>query len=89
MSIELLVVVVVVAAGLAVWYFNRGAGKADLNNDGKVDVKDAVVAVENAVAGTSAVVKGAAKSAKKSAAKATAKATGEKPVRKPRATKQK
>lgn len=88
MSIELLVVLVVLAGGLAVWYFNKDAGKSDLNNDGKVDVKDAVQAVENAVVGTAEVVKGAAKSAKKSAAKATAKATGTS-TRKPRATKQK
>ena len=74
--------------GLTIWYFNKDAGKSDLNNDGKVDVKDAVQAVENAVVGTAEVVKGAAKSAKKSAAKATSKATGTS-TRKPRATKQK
>jgi hypothetical protein len=76
-----------VLAGVAVWYFNKDAGKADLNNDGKVDVKDAVVAVENAAAGTAAVVESAVKGAKKSAKKAATKASGA--VRKPRATKQK
>lgn len=88
MSIELLAIAAVVLVGLTIWYFNKDAGKSDLNNDGKVDVKDAVQAVENAVVGTAEVVKGAAKSAKKSAAKATSKATGTS-TRKPRATKQK
>lgn len=92
MSIELIIGLVVVAAGVALWYFNKDATTADLNNDGKVDVKDAVQAVENAAVGTAEVVKVAAKSAKKTAtkaaAKATAKATGA-ATRKPRATKQK
>lgn len=54
MSIELLVVVVLVAGGFAFWYFNREAKSTDLNNDGKTDVKDALVAVENTVAGVKA-----------------------------------
>jgi hypothetical protein len=54
MSIELLVVVVLVAGGLAIWYFNRDAKTTDLNSDGKTDVKDALVAVKNTVAGVKA-----------------------------------
>lgn len=55
MSIELLLILAVVAlGGLAVWYFNKGAASADLNSDGKTDVKDALVAVENTVAGVKA-----------------------------------
>jgi hypothetical protein len=54
MGIELLIVVVLVGTGLAFWYFNRDAKTADLNNDGKTDVKDAVVAVENTVEGLKA-----------------------------------
>jgi hypothetical protein len=53
MGIELLIVVLV-AAGLAFWYFNKNAKTTDLNSDGKTDVKDALVAVENTVAGVKA-----------------------------------
>lgn len=53
MGIELLIVVLV-GAGLAFWYFNRDAKTTDLNSDGKTDVKDALVAVENTVAGVKA-----------------------------------
>ena len=53
MGIELLIVVLV-GAGLAFWYFNREAKSTDLNSDGKTDVKDAVVAVENTVVGLKA-----------------------------------
>lgn len=88
MSIEILVLVVVALAGVTVWFFNKDAGTSDLNNDGKVDIKDAVQAVENAVGGTAAVVKSAAKSAKRSATKAATKAKGTS-ARKPRVTKPK
>lgn len=55
MSFELLLILVVVAVGgVAVWYFNKGAKSADLNSDGKTDVKDALVAVENTVEGVKA-----------------------------------
>lgn len=86
MSIEILALVAVALVGLTVWFFNKDAGTSDLNNDGKVDIKDAVQAVENAVDGTVAVVKSAAKSAKKSATKAATKAKGTS-TRKPRAAK--
>jgi hypothetical protein len=66
MSIELLAIAAVVLVGLTIWYFNKDAGKSDLNNDGKVDIKDAVQAVENAVEGTTKAVKSAARSAKRS-----------------------
>lgn len=73
MSIELLIVLVVVLGGVAVWYFNRSAKSLDLNNDGKVDVVDAKVAVENTVAGVEVVAEKAAKTVKKSAKKAATK----------------
>lgn len=73
MSIELLIVLVVVAGGIAVWYFNRSAKSLDLNNDGKVDVADAKVAVENTVAGVEVVAEQAVKSVKKTAKKASTK----------------
>lgn len=73
MSIELLIVLVVVLGGVAVWYFNRSAKSLDLNNDGKVDVADAKVAVENTVAGVEVVAEQAVKSVKKTAKKASTK----------------
>jgi len=53
-SLLILGAVVVVAAGLAVWYFNKGAKSTDLNSDGKTDVNDLAVAFENAVTGVKA-----------------------------------
>jgi hypothetical protein len=99
MSIELLVVVVLVAGGFAFWYFNREAKSTDLNNDGKTDVKDALVAVENTVAGVKYVadvnkdgkvdagdVKVVATKAKAGAKKAAAKIKAT-TTKKPKATK--
>jgi hypothetical protein len=99
MSIELLVVVVLVAGGFAFWYFNRDAKSTDLNNDGKTDVKDALVAVENTVAGVKYVadvnkdgkvdagdVKVVATKAKAGAKKAAAKIKAT-TTKKPKATK--
>jgi hypothetical protein len=105
MSIELLLILVVVAlGGVAVWYFNKGAKSADLNSDGKTDVKDALVAVENTVAGVKAAadvnkdgkldsgdVKVVAEKAKKGAKKAVGKAkaaTAKATAKKPKAKKQ-
>ena len=53
-SLLILGAVVVVAAGLALWYFNKDAKSTDLNSDGKTDVNDLAVAVENAVTGVKA-----------------------------------
>ena len=100
MSIELLLILAVVAlGGVAVWYFNKGAASADLNNDGKTDVKDALVAVENTVAGVKAAadvnkdgkldsgdVKVVAEKTKKTAKKAAAKIKAT-TTKKPKATK--
>ncbi len=105
MSIELLLILAVVAlGGVAVWYFNKGAASADLNSDGKTDVKDALVAVENTVAGVKAAadvnkdgkldsgdVKVVAEKAKKTAKKAVGKAkaaTAKATAKKPKAKKQ-
>lgn len=87
MGIELLIVLVVVLGGVAVWYFNKSAKSLDLNSDGKTDVADVKVAVENTVAGVkaaadvnkdgkldSADVKVVAEKAKKTAKKAVGKA---------------
>lgn len=99
MSIELLVVVVLVAGGFAFWYFNKDAKSTDLNNDGKTDVKDALVAVENTVEGLKATadvnkdgkvdagdVKVVATKAKAGAKKAAAKIKAT-TTKKPKATK--
>ena len=53
-SLLILGAVVVVAAGLALWYFNKDTKSTDLNSDGKTDVNDLAVAVENAVTGVKA-----------------------------------
>ena len=53
-SLLILGAVVVVAAGLALWYFNKDAKSTDLNSDGKTDVNDLAAAVENAVTGVKA-----------------------------------
>ncbi len=87
MSIELLIVLVVLAGGLAVWYFNKSAKSLDLNNDGATNVADVKVAVENTVEGVKAAadvnkdgkldsgdVKVVAEKAKKTAKKAVSKA---------------
>ncbi len=50
MEIIVIGLILLVGAG-AIWYFNRSAKSFDVNQDGKVDTKDAVAAVENTVAG--------------------------------------
>jgi hypothetical protein len=54
-----LIGLVVVLGGVAVWYFNRDSKSLDVNSDGKVDFSDAKVAVENTVAGVKETVKNA------------------------------
>jgi hypothetical protein len=53
MEILLAIAVAVVIGALI--YFNRSSKGLDVNNDGKVDLADAKAAVDNAVAGVSAV----------------------------------
>lgn len=90
---EIIIAIVIIAVG-AIWYFNRDKG-LDVNKDGKVDVKDLEVAVENTVAAVkeeakevkAAVKKTATKAkttVKKAATKSTAKVTGTKRGRKPK-----
>jgi preprotein translocase subunit SecF len=94
---EIIIAIVVLAVG-AIWYFNRDKG-LDVNNDGKVDVKDLEVAVENTVVAVKEEVKEAKAAVKKTATKAkttvkkaatkatgktTAKTTGAKRGRKPK-----
>jgi hypothetical protein len=50
-----LIGLVVVLGGVAVWYFNRSNKTFDLNNDGAFDRKDAEQAVANTVEGVKAV----------------------------------
>lgn len=90
---EIIIAIVIIAVG-AIWYFNRDKG-LDVNQDGKVDVKDLEVAVENTVVAVkeeakevkAAVKKTATKAkttVKKAATKATTKVTGTKRGRKPK-----
>ena len=69
---ELVLVLVVVVAVVALIYFNRSAKNLDINNDGKVDVADAVTAVENAAEGVKQTVKKAAVKAKTASTRKTA-----------------
>ena len=64
-----IIIAIVIAAGVAIWYFNRDKG-LDVNNDGKVDVKDLEVAVENTVVAVKEEVKEAKAAVKKTATKA-------------------
>ena len=64
-----IIIAIVIAAGAAIWYFNRDKG-LDVNNDGKVDVKDLEVAVENTVVAVKEEVKEAKAAVKKTATKA-------------------
>lgn len=48
---EIIIALVAVVAVGALIYFNRSAKSLDINNDGKVDLADAKVAVDNTVAG--------------------------------------
>jgi hypothetical protein len=58
----LLVIAAVVVIG-AIWYVNRDKG-ADVNGDGKVDLADAALAVQNTVAAVKPVVEAKAEVAK-------------------------
>ena len=66
-----IIIAIVIVAGVAIWYFNRDKG-LDVNNDGKVDVKDLEVAVENTVVAVKEEVKEAKAAVKKTATKAKA-----------------
>lgn len=46
---EIIVIAVAIVVLGAIWYVNRNTG-LDVNNDGKVDLKDAAAAVKNTVA---------------------------------------
>jgi hypothetical protein len=56
-----LIIILVLVAGVAVWWFNRDTG-ADVDQDGDVDLNDAKAAVKKTVKG---VNKAAAKATKK------------------------
>lgn len=66
-----IIIAIVVVTGIAIWYFNRDKG-LDVNNDGKVDVKDLEVAVENTFVAVKEEVKEAKAAVKKTATKAKA-----------------
>jgi hypothetical protein len=78
METIVIIVAVVVIAGLI--YYNRANKSLDINQDGKVNVKDVKIAVKTAAAGVKADVGSARVAVKKAAVKAKA-------ARKPRAPK--
>ena len=78
-----IIIAIVVVAGAAIWYFNRDKG-LDVNNDGKIDVKDLEVAVENTVEAVKEEAKEVKAAVKKTATKA--KATVEKAATKAKTT---
>jgi len=78
METIVIIVAVVVIAGLI--YYNRANKSLDINQDGKVNVKDVKIAVKTAAAGVKADVGSARVAVKKAAVKAKA-------VKKPRAPK--
>ena len=51
MSTELIVILIVIVTVAAIIFFNRDSKSLDVNQDGKVDVEDAKVAVEKTVQG--------------------------------------
>lgn len=77
---ELILVLVVVVAVSALIYFNRSAKSADINQDGKVDLEDAVKAVENTAQGVKTVVKKAAVRAKTASRSMAKKPAAKKPT---------
>ena len=86
---ELIIIAGVIVLGVVIYYNWSDRKSADLNADGKVDLADAKIAVDNAKKGIAAdivKVKTAAKkvAAKKPAAKkpATKKPTAKKPAKK-------
>lgn len=72
MSIELIIILVVVAAVALVWYVNRDKG-LDVNQDGKVDIDDIKLAVENTVTEVKEVVEEKAAEVKKATKKSSKK----------------
>ena len=84
---EIFALVVVAGAVGLFWYYNRDAKKLDINQDGRVDIADIKLAVENTARGAAADVvrvrAAAKKAAKKPAAKKpAAKKSAKKPARK-------
>ena len=74
MSVELFFGLIIVVMIAAILFFNRTTKGLDVNQDGKVDVEDAKVAVQNTVEGVKKEV------AKATTRKAPAKPAGKKPA---------
>lgn len=51
METIIFVLVIIALAGGAIWFYNRTNSGADINGDGKVDIKDAKAALQNTVDG--------------------------------------
>jgi hypothetical protein len=78
--------VIIALAGVAIWFYNRGAKSLDVNSDDKVDIKDAKQAVANTAQGIVEDVRDAKDLALSLASESAARATvALEKIKKPRA----
>lgn len=61
MSVELIFGLIIAVIVFLIFYYNRTGSGLDVNKDGKVDIEDAKVAVDNTVAGVTKAVKNTTK----------------------------
>ena len=79
-------VVIIAVAGGAIWFYNRGSKGLDVNQDGKIDHRDAQAAVKNAAKGVRQDMRDARDAVLAEAAESAARATvALEKARKPRA----
>jgi hypothetical protein len=81
MSVELIFGLIFVVLIVAILFFNRSSKGLDVNQDGKVDVEDAKVAVQNTVEGVKKeVAKRTSNRSRKGPGQTSAKAPAKKPA---------
>ena len=80
MSVELFFGLIIVVMIAAILFFNRTTKGLDVNQDGKVDVEDAKVAVQNTVEGVKKEVAKATTRSRKGPGQTSAKTQAKKPA---------
>jgi hypothetical protein len=80
MSVELIFGLIFVVLIAAILFFNRSSKSLDVNQDGKVDVEDAKVAVQNTVEGVKKEVAKATTRSRKGPGQTSAKTQAKKPA---------